>query len=486
MTATTLINAASASDTTTTLYPWWRGNARFVDRSGQLLGAHLAQAALIVFWAGAMTLFELSRLQLAQPMYEQGLILLPNLARLGYGISDGGLVGDPYPFYVIGVLHLISSAVLGAGGLYHALLGPAILTSDRTFAGTFGYDWTDGDKMTFILGIHLVFLGIGAWLLVFKAMFWGGLYDANLGAVRIIANPTLGPTKIFGYLVGSPASGGMGAVDNLEDIVGGHMWVGLLMVLGGIWHINTKPALWARKLLVWSGEAYLSYSLAALAYMGLLAAHFVTLNATAYPEVFYGPLANPFSEDPFSSSRTWLASTHLFLALIALLGHTWHGFRARASASGFDYRQNQLVQTRDPQVGNLETPINSTLPIEWFINNLPIYRSGLSAFRRGLEIGMAHGYFLLGPFVLLGPLRNDDVAYSTGLLATIGLIVIFKGALDLYGSASFGNSKAMQRAQVPVELQSLVGWRRFSFAFLIGGIGGAIFAHELLSRTLPF
>lgn len=173
---------------------WWVGNARLVNLSGKLLGAHVAHAGLITLWAGAMTLFELSRYTPDLPMYEQGLILLPHLATLGFGVGDGGQIIDSYPYFVIGVLHLVSSAVLGAGGLYHSLLGPEVLEDNSTFPGLFGYDWKDQDKMTTILGIHLTLLGVGALLLVAKAMFWGGLFDpwnGSGGEVRAIAIPRL-------------------------------------------------------------------------------------------------------------------------------------------------------------------------------------------------------------------------------------------------------------------------------------------------------
>ena len=330
--------------------PWWAGNARLVNLSGRLLGAHVAHAGLIVLWAGAMTLFEISHFDTSQPMFQQGLILLPHLATLGLGVGAGGQIIDTEVYFAIGAVHLISSAVLGAGGIYHSIRGEAVLPQDKTFAGSFGYDWKDTQKMTTILGIHLTLLGAGAWLLVAKAMFWGGLYDGLLGSVRVVSDPTLNPGQIFGYLFGLHGSAGMASVDNLEDLVGGHIWIGLLCIAGGIWHILTSPTQWASKALIWSGEAYLSYSLGALAYMGFFAAYFVTVNTTAYPEVFYGPVGlNLGTAAGAATVRTWLATSHFILATLLLSGHVWHGIQVRAEAAGLDFRSSQMVVTEQPE-----------------------------------------------------------------------------------------------------------------------------------------
>ncbi len=284
-------NYISGRDQESSGFAWWAGNARLINLSGKLLGAHVAHAGLIVFWAGAMTLFEVAHFIPEKPMYEQGLILLPHLATLGWGVGPGGEVIDTFPYFVVGVLHLISSAVLGLGGIYHAIRGPETLEEYSSF---FGYDWKDKNQMTNIIGYHLILLGCGALLLVAKAMAFGGLYDTwapGGGDVRVITNPTLNPAVIFGYLVKAPF-GGEGwiiSVNNLEDIVGGHIWIGLICIAGGIWHILTKPFGWARRALIWSGEAYLSYSLGALSLMGFIASSFVWFNNTAYPSEFYGP-----------------------------------------------------------------------------------------------------------------------------------------------------------------------------------------------------
>lgn len=310
--------------------PLLGGNAQFINRSGRLLGAHIAHAGLIMLWAGAMTLFELSRFDPHLPIYEQNLILLPHLANLGFGINPAGQVVDTYPYYLIGMLHLISSAVLGAGGIYHAVLGPETLDEKG-----FGYDWQNGHKMTTILGIHLVILGLGALLLVLKATLWGGIYDPLVGQVRVI-QPNLDPARIFGYLFGLSPQGwtilGMASVDNLEDVIGGHVWVSILCITGGIFHIISEPMDWAKRALVWSAEAYLSYSLGALAIAGFSVACFVSVNDIVYPSLFYGEIGTLTQ-----STRSALASIHAGLGFLALIGHLWHAYRAKSATQGLKF-----------------------------------------------------------------------------------------------------------------------------------------------------
>ena len=89
----------------------------------------------------------------------------------------------------------------------------------------------------------------------------------------------------------------------------------------------------------------------------------------------------------------------------------------------------------DPTVGHLSTPITTSMITRTLLGNLPAYRVGLSSLLRGLEVGMAHGYFLIGPFYKLGPLRNSDVALLAGFMSSVGLIIILglAAVLELWG-----------------------------------------------------
>ena len=126
----------------------------------------------------------------------------------------------------------------------------------------------------------------------------------------------------------------------------------------------------------------------------------------------------------------------------------------------------------DPQIGNLETPLNSSGLTKAFIGNLPAYRPGLASQRRGLEVGMAHGYFLYGPFALLGPLRDSDIPGIAGLLSA-GLSIYARSGINARVS------KSTAPFSPPEAFCSTEGWSEFAGGFLIGGVGGATVAYLL-------
>jgi len=276
-------------------YAWWTGNARFIDLTGKFLGAHLAHGGLIMFWSGSMILFELSHYVREKPIYEQGFILFQHVTTLAFGVGSGGEIVEVFSIFVIGVLHLLASGILGIGGLYHSIFGPDRL--EESPAGVFfGFSWEDRYRITSILGSHLGALGIGASLLFYRAVYCVGVYDttaAGGGDVRLVKDSSLSlnPIVISRYLCRAPfgSEGWIISVNNMEDLIGGHYWIAVILFLGSIWHIQTRPSSYVIRSYLWTAEAYLSYSLASLSVLGFIAAVYVWYNNTAYPSEFYGP-----------------------------------------------------------------------------------------------------------------------------------------------------------------------------------------------------
>ena len=136
----------------------------------------------------------------------------------------------------------------------------------------------------------------------------------------------------------------------------------------------------------------------------------------------------------------------------------------------------------DPFVGHLATPITSSAVTRAILRNLPAYRFGLTPLLRGLEIGLAHGYFLMGPFVKLGPLRNSDIGLLAGFLSTIGLIIILTLGLTIYGVATFED----ETLESTTDLQTKTAWNQFKGGFFVGACGSAGFAFICLSSIPTF
>ena len=137
----------------------------------------------------------------------------------------------------------------------------------------------------------------------------------------------------------------------------------------------------------------------------------------------------------------------------------------------------------DPFVGHLSTPITSSAVTRIILQNLPAYRFGLTPLLRGIEIGLAHGYFLIGPFIKLGPLRDSNVGLLVGFLSSVGLIIILTLGLTIYGMAAFGEEKLQGNDN---NLQTKKAWDQFKGGFFVGACGSAGFAFICLSSIPTF
>ena len=131
-------------------------------------------------------------------------------------------------------------------------------------------------------------------------------------------------------------------------------------------------------------------------------------------------------------------------------------------------------------VGHLSTPITTSSVTKSFLSLLPAYKAGLSPLLRGINIGFIHGYFLLGPFIKFGPLRDSEAANFIGFVSTISLIIILTTALLIYGFVTFSESKDKLGKKESVDFLNSKGWSQFTSGFIVGGFGGASIGYVLL------
>ena len=136
--------------------------------------------------------------------------------------------------------------------------------------------------------------------------------------------------------------------------MGGHAFLAFVEITGGAFHIATKQVgeyteFKGKNIL--SAEAVLSFSLAGIGWMAIVAAFWCATNTTVYPEAWYGePLALKFGISPYwidtvdvsdstafagHTTRAALTNVHYYFGFFFLQGHLWHAIRAL----GFDFRR---------------------------------------------------------------------------------------------------------------------------------------------------
>lgn len=140
-----------------------------------------------------------------------------------------------------------------------------------------------------------------------------------------------------------------------------------------------------------------------------------------------------------------------------------------------------------------ETPVTSAPIVAKFLSSLPAYRTGVSPLLRGVEVGLAHGFLIPGPFIALGPLRDvPGVGEIAGCASGAGLVLILAVCLSIYGGATFqGESKAVAtktlsgRSVAADALQSADGWSGFAAGWTVGGLSGVAWAY-IMTQVLPY
>lgn len=113
-----------------------------------------------------------------------------------------------------------------------------------------------------------------------------------------------------------------------------------------------------------------------------------------------------------------------------------------------------------------------------FLRNLPIYRQKISPAFRGLEIGLAHGYFLIGPFIAWSGSTQPQIKLA--LLLTLALIGGIAIALSTYKPTTSDSENRFYWLKTPED------WSLFRGSFLIGGASGAFFVYFLLENMEVF
>merc|ERR1711976_855236 len=161
------------------------------------------------------------------------------------------------------------------------------------------------------------------------------------------------------------------------------------------------------------------------------------------------------------------------------------GNYARFSLSSQDKIQIIQPLNGDPFIGMLETPITSAPIVTKYLSYLPCYRLSVSTNARGVEVGLAHGFFKPGP------LRNvEGSAEIAGCMSAAGLILILAVCLSMYGSTSFqrknivGVKTLSGRSIVPDELFSSNGWSEFTSGWVVGGLSGVMYCY-LCTQFFP-
>lgn len=267
--------------------PWYRVHTVVLNDPGRLISVHLMHTALVAGWAGSMALYELAIFDptdpVFNPMWRQGMFVLPFMTRLGITGSWSGwsITGETgvnpgfWSYEGVAAAHIVLSGLLFLAAVWHWVFWDLELFRDpRT-----GEPALDLPKM---FGIHLFLSGLlcfgfGAFHL--SGLFGPGMWVSDpyglTGSVQPVA-PAWGPEGFNPF--------------NPGGIVAHHIAAGIVGIIAGLFHLSVRPPeRLYRALRMGNIETVLSSSIAAVFFAAFVVAGTMWYGCAATPIELFGP-----------------------------------------------------------------------------------------------------------------------------------------------------------------------------------------------------
>jgi photosystem II CP47 chlorophyll apoprotein len=376
--------------------------------------------ALVAGWAGSMALFELATFDpsdpVLNPMWRQGMFVLPFMARLGVTQSWGGwsVTGETavnpgfWSFEGVAAAHIVLSGLLFLAACWHWVYWDLELFRDpRT-----GEPALDLPKM---FGIHLFLSGLLCF--GFGAFHLTGLWGPGMWVSD--------PYGLTGHVQGVAPEWGPEGFNpfNPGGIVAHHIAAGIVGIIAGLFHLTVRPPQRLYKALRMGNiETVLSSSIAAVFFAAFVVAGTMWYGSAATPIELFGPTRYQWDAAYFKEEIQRRAQSAIASGIDASQAYA----RIPEKLAFYDYVGNSPAKGGLFRVGPMNT--GDGIARGWIGH--PIFKDGDG---RILEVRRLPNFFETFPVVLTDkdgivradiPFRRAESKYS---FEQTGVTVSFYG-----------------------------------------------------------
>jgi photosystem II CP47 chlorophyll apoprotein len=286
--------------------PWFRVHIVLLNDPGRLIAVHLMHTSLVSGWAGAMALYELSIFDPSDatlnPMWRQGMFVMPFMARLGVTESWGGwsVISDKsaestidpgiWGFEGVALAHILLSGLLFLAAIWHWVYWDLDLffVASETGSNSPRLDYPK------VLAIHLV-------LAALLCLGFGGLHVTGAAGPGIWVSDAYG---LKGHVQGvRPAWGAAGFNPfNPSGVASHHIAAGIFGIGGGAFHLKVRPSVRLyRALRMANIETVLASSIAAVFFAAFITSGTMWYGSAVTPIELFGPTRFQWDSGYFQS-----------------------------------------------------------------------------------------------------------------------------------------------------------------------------------------